>query len=111
MKRSMAPARRRPCRRPWALLNGIVDEAMFARPKEKGRGRAKPRAPASALEARLRECETTAERVEHAFVALLVREPSADELADWIAILGAGALDARDLVWTLVNSHEFRFQR
>lgn len=77
------------------LLNGFVDQRLFERNSVLRR----------ALEAR----KGLAAKVEVAFQAILGREPTAAERAEWTR--GADEASVRDLVWVLVNSHEFRFIR
>jgi hypothetical protein len=49
-------------------------------------------------------------RLDTAFLAVLGRKPTASERRDWEKDLSRGGDKAtRDLVWTLVNSHEFLF--
>jgi len=49
-------------------------------------------------------------RLDTAFLAVLGRKPTATERRDWEKDLSRGGDKAvRDLVWTLVNSHEFLF--
>jgi hypothetical protein len=82
-----------------AMLNGFVEARILDE-------RSAPLARA------LDGAKTARDKIRAAFVAVLSREPSADELAMWsrdAAELGAQAY--RDLVWTLVNTHEFRFVR
>ena len=54
----------------------------------------------------------TAGKVEAAFVTLLGRKPRGDEAALWRAA-NPKELEPmlRDLVWVLINCHEFRFIR
>ena len=48
--------------------------------------------------------------VRGAFLAVLSRPPSAAERAMWERDVARGKLSTtQDLVWTLVNSHEFQF--
>lgn len=82
-----------------ALVNGFVEEkilgngnAIVMRSLERAR---KPRA-----------------KVVAAYMSILNRTPEKDEVAAWIEDFeqhGPEAID--DLVWTLVNSHEFRYVR
>jgi hypothetical protein len=81
------------------MLNGFVETRVLA-----DRNAPLTRALEGAKNAR--------DKIAAAFVAVLSREPSRDELAMWsrdAAELGPQAY--RDLVWTLVNTHEFRFVR
>ena len=74
-----------------ALLNGFVDKQLLAN------------APSPVRQAK---------DVAAAFRTILSREPSAKERETWapdVAKRGQAALN--DLVWTLVNTHEFMFVR
>lgn len=53
------------------------------------------------------------DRIRAAFLSTLNRQPTSEEIAMWRRDIGTGNdLDGcRDLIWTLVNSHEFRFMQ
>ena len=51
-----------------------------------------------------------AKAIELAYLEILTRKPSADELAEAEAVLGQAPLEGMaDLRWALLNSHEFRY--
>lgn len=77
------------------LLNGVVDGKLLR--------------PGSALMRTLDARKTPDDRIETAFWAVLGRAPSASERAEWRRDFARDADALADLVWTLVNSHEFRF--
>ncbi|MBK8976961.1 MAG: DUF1549 domain-containing protein [Planctomycetes bacterium] len=78
------------------LLNGFVDEQLAD--------------PSTALSRALAACSRPEDVVETAFLCILQRSPAPDELRTWLPDLRADRAAALgDLVWTLVNSHEFRF--
>jgi hypothetical protein len=82
------------------LLNGFVDQRLV-----QNRG--------SVLRRAIDAEKTAAGKVETAYLALLGRKPTAAEARAWRPEDGAKAADALvgDLIWVLVNSHEFRFIR
>lgn len=52
------------------------------------------------------------DRVDAAYLSILNRAPRGRERAVWVAEIEAGGRKViKDMVWTLVNSHEFRFIR
>lgn len=78
------------------LINGVVDARLLA--------------DGSALDRALDSCVDSPARVTTAFRAVLGRDPSSSELRSWVRLLqDEGGSGVADLVWTLVNSHEFRF--
>lgn len=80
------------------LLNGFADRELCV--------------PTSAVMTRLLDLDSADDRLEAAFVTILQRQPNRDERRVWRQDLADGAEPAlADLVWTLVNSHEFRFVR
>ncbi len=80
------------------LMNGVVDTRLLA--------------PGSALRRAIESASDESSRVATAFRAILGREPRADERRLWVRTLEDEAEQGVvDLVWTLVNSHEFRFLR
>lgn len=81
------------------LLNGFVDEHLLGRRQ-------------AALARALKPLRRPGQRVDACFAAVLCREPSVEERALWTAVLDADLRQgSEDLVWTLVNSHEFLFTR
>jgi len=80
------------------LVNGVVDEHI-------ARSR-------SALMRALARADSAADKIEAAFTAILARPPSDKEMATWRRdVQDYGDDGYRDLVWVLINSHEFRFIR
>lgn len=80
------------------LMNGFLDERVLN--------------GESALRRDLSTAADGERRVRVAFLTVLNREPTAEELDDWrreIAISGRDTIE--DLVWVLCNSNEFRFVR
>ncbi|MCC7062039.1 MAG: DUF1549 domain-containing protein [Planctomycetes bacterium] len=80
------------------MLNGFLDQKVLE--------------GASALKRDLETAPNGERRVRIAFLTVLNREPSPDEVKVWrraIAIDGEAVI--RDLVWVLCNSNEFRFAR
>ncbi|MCA8943841.1 MAG: DUF1549 domain-containing protein [Planctomycetes bacterium] len=82
------------------LLNGFLERDVLR----------KPQTPLMLAVAR---GKSPTDRIRAAFLATLNRPPTRDEIRDWKADIGTGKdMDGcRDLIWTLVNSHEFRFLR
>lgn len=80
------------------LMNGFVEEHLFA-------------TRAGLLRQSLESAKAGDERIRAAYRVILSREPSRAELRAWKQDLKEhGDLVYQDLVWTLVNSQEFRFQ-
>jgi hypothetical protein len=81
------------------LLNGIADQRAAS---DAG----------SVLSRLLAGAKSADERVRAAFLAMLARQPTGAELASWRSELQARPEQAAaDLIWVLLNSHEFRFVR
>lgn len=82
-----------------SLLNGFLEEKILA--EKRG-------VLMSALEA----AKVPDEKIRTAYLAILARQPTAPELALWRAeVARDGVQGEQDLVWTLLNTHEFRFAR
>jgi hypothetical protein len=77
------------------LLNGVVDEQLLR--------------DGSALLRAIAAGRTPNEKIDTAFRAILGRAPTARERERWRRDFARDAEALGDLVWTLVNSHEFRF--
>ena len=78
------------------LLNGFVDQQIM-------RGD-------SCLMRALEKARSPSDKIHGAFSAILGREPSAGELRTWRREAESSGPDAyKDLVWTLLNTNEFRF--
>ncbi|MEZ6197864.1 MAG: DUF1549 domain-containing protein [Planctomycetota bacterium] len=81
------------------LLNGFVEEQILSNPL------------ASLIE-ELDGTQGVEARIRLAYLAILSRRPDAEELGQWRAEIRRDSDEGlADLVWTLVNSHEFRFLR
>ncbi len=83
------------------LLNGFVETSVL--------GDAQSR-----LVREIAEVATPGEAIRVAYLNLLTREPRDDEVALWRTTLDSAASTDEalaDLVWTLANSHEFRFRQ
>jgi hypothetical protein len=81
-----------------ALMNGIVEDQLIGR-------------DGTAIGAELFAAATPGEQIENAYLAILTRPPHSDERDRWLAAMmaeGPAAID--DLIWVLVNSHEFRLR-
>lgn len=80
-----------------SLLNGFVEDRVLANPE-------------SALMKRIAGSTSPREKIEAAYFGVLGRAPGGRELAIWEHDFAQGRTGVEsDLVWTLVNSHEFRF--
>lgn len=79
------------------LLNGFVEDRVLAN-------------KASALMKQVDAATSPREKVRTAYLGVLNRAPGGRELAMWQhEFQKSGGAATRDLIWTLVNSHEFRF--
>ncbi len=82
-----------------SLLNGFLETHLLTNPD-------------AVLGQELEAAPHTDARIETAFLALLARRPTADELRLWRGEIGSRGRQAlKDLVWTLANTHEFLFVR
>ena len=80
-----------------ALLNGFIDKQVLSNRD-------------SALMASIDEASSDKDKVRRAYLSIINREPRGRELAVWVYDMETeGRQVLKDLVWTLVNSHEFRF--
>jgi hypothetical protein len=80
-----------------ALLNSFLEQKLLTQRN-------------SALMKRLSTARGTKEKLDSAFVSVLGRKPTASERRMWERDLKRdGAKGEQDLVWTLVNTHEFLF--
>ena len=79
-----------------ALLNGLVEDHLL-----RNRGAAVMKAIDAA--------RTPTTKIRRAYLGILGREPSDSELETCLSDLSAGELTVDDLVWILVNTHEFLF--
>lgn len=81
------------------LLNGFVDQRLL-------------RSKNSVLSTNLKRAKRPQAKIRTAFTHILSRPPSQEESRLWLAdVRQYGNAAYQDLVWTLLNSHEFRFQR
>jgi hypothetical protein len=81
------------------LMNGIVEEALIHN-KE------------SVINKELEACKSDLERIKRAYQLILGRLPSIDEFTIFRKLLNEHKEEGRkDLIWALVNSHEFKFNR
>jgi hypothetical protein len=79
------------------LLNGFLEDHVLADDR-------------SALMSLLTSADDPVTTVELAFTTILGRAPSMEERSAWVDLVREGGRAAhRDMVWTLVNSLEFRF--
>jgi len=79
-----------------SLMNGFVEDYVLA--------------PASVVMSEVNGAVGVNGKIKAAYMAVLNRKPSGSELALWRNDLSRDvAQGTRDLVWTLVNTHEFRF--
>ncbi|MEM7164673.1 MAG: DUF1549 domain-containing protein [Planctomycetota bacterium] len=79
------------------LINGFVEKEIFKRRQ-------------GVLMSALQKTRRAGDKVRIAYVAILSRPPTDDEANEWRTIFADEGKNAyKDLVWTLVNSHEFRF--
>ena len=53
-----------------------------------------------------------ADQIKAAYLGILSREPKPDEMGMWLRLMHANPRQAtQDLIWTLLNTHEFLFIR
>lgn len=77
------------------LMNGLVDEAM---------------AKGSAIQSALGALDQPAAKITHAFEAILGRPPTSRERREWLSdVRRFGDEAITDLVWVLLQTHEFLF--
>jgi hypothetical protein len=82
-----------------ALLNGFVDKTILPNAK-------------SAIRQAADVAKTPSDKVLSVFRSILSREPSPKERELWAPdVEKRGDAALRDLIWTLVNTHEFMFVR
>jgi len=80
-----------------SLINGFVEENVITNRN-------------AVMRVAIDEAETSKEKIRLAFLGVLSREPSSKETSSWLADFRKDEEQAvQDLVWTLVNTHEFRF--
>lgn len=82
-----------------SLINGFVEDSVIGN-------------RSSALMKTVENARGPVAKIRAAFLGTLNRRPTQSELAMWKADMAKAPLQAtKDLVWTLVNTHEFRFIR
>jgi hypothetical protein len=82
-----------------SLLNGFVDKNLLPNAK-------------AALRAAADAAKDPESKLRTVFRGVLSRDPNASEKDAWVADLGKrGDAALKDLIWTLVNTHEFMFIR
>ena len=82
-----------------ALLNGTVEKWLMQNPDAR-------------LSRELAEQDSPESKIQTAFIGVLSRMPTTSEVGVWISDFRSDSNQAsQDLVWTLLNSHEFVFIR
>ena len=82
-----------------SLLNGFVDKSILPNAK-------------SAVRQAAAEAKSAPDKVKAIFRAVLSRDPSEKERGAWVSDVDKrGDAAVRDLIWALVNTHEFMFIR
>ncbi|MHC4958253.1 MAG: DUF1549 domain-containing protein [Planctomycetota bacterium] len=80
-----------------ALLNAFIEQRVLTNPR-------------AAVMRDIDSARTAKSQVRAAFMAVLNRPPNAAERATWERDLARGGIrQTQDLVWTLINTHEFLF--
>jgi hypothetical protein len=80
-----------------ALLNAFIEQRVLTNPR-------------AAVMRQIEAAPSAKSQVRAAFMAVLNRPPNATERAMWERDLARGGIQqTQDLVWTLVNTHEFLF--
>jgi len=81
------------------LLNGFVEERLLNQTQ-------------AVLRREMIRARVPAKQINTAYVGVLSREPSAEERDMWLRIMrGDPRQGTKDLIWTLLNTHEFLFVR
>jgi len=80
-------------------LNGFVEERLLNQTQ-------------AVLRREMIRARVPAKQINTAYVGVLSREPSAEERDMWLRIMrGDPRQGTKDLIWTLLNTHEFLFVR
>ncbi len=81
------------------LLNGFCDQRILGN-------------TSAVLRRAVETAKQPGDKVRAAYLTVLSREPRPEERGEWTTILAQeGEAGVRDLLWVLINSHEFRFAR
>ncbi len=81
------------------LLNGFVEEQLLTQTQ-------------AVLRREMIRARAPAKQIDTAYVGVLSREPSPDEMSMWLRIMRSDPRQGtKDLIWTLLNTHEFLFVR
>ena len=78
------------------LLNGYVEKSLLKNDKVR-------------IVETIKKGKTVDSKIENAFMAILNREPTSSELRNFKDAIRSSNHPEKDLVWVLVNSHEFLF--
>jgi len=79
------------------LLNGFVEERLISQTQ-------------AVLRREMIRARIPARQINTAYVGILTREPTGDEMDMWLRLMRADARQGtKDLIWTLLNTHEFLF--
>ena len=80
-----------------SLMNGVVEKSLIQN-------------KSSVIQQALAGCKNDLEKIKKAYWLILCRLPSIDEYSMFRSLLSRNKkVGTDDLIWTLVNSHEFRF--
>ena len=81
------------------LLNGFVEERLLNQTQ-------------AVLRREMIRARVPAKQIRTAYVGVLSREPNSEEMNMWLRIMrGDPRQGTKDLIWTLLNTHEFLFVR
>jgi hypothetical protein len=81
------------------LLNGFVEERLLNQTQ-------------AVLRREMIRARVPAKQIKTAYVGVLSREPNPEEMNMWLRIMrGDPRQGTKDLIWTLLNTHEFLFVR
>jgi len=81
------------------LLNGFVEERLLTQTQ-------------AVLRREMLRARLPARQITAAYMGILSREPESEELSMWLRIMRSDPRQGtKDLIWTLINTHEFLFVR
>jgi hypothetical protein len=81
------------------LLNGFVEERLLNQNQ-------------AVLRREMIRAKHPIEQIKAAYIGILSREPNPEEMGMWLRLMRANPRQAtQDLIWTLLNTHEFLFIR
>jgi len=81
------------------LLNGFVEERLLNQTQ-------------AVLRREMIRARLPAKQISTAYIGVLAREPESEEMAMWLRLMRADPRQGtQDLIWTLLNTHEFLFIR